>query len=181
MGSEILHWSGLILSYLLVAALAISGIIFSILPPIPGPLLTLAAMFVVQFLVPGVQFEPMNIFGLKANILWVMSTVTIFVLLVENLIPLWTTKKFGGTKAGVWGSTIGLLVGLFFLPAYVAFPLNLIFGLFLGAMIGELSTGKDMNVALKSGFGSFLGFLAGNGLKLAIALIMCVQMIRAIF
>lgn len=179
MWSEVLHWTVLVFAYLLIVGLLISGLVFSIIPPLPGPLLSLAALFVFQFMVPGAQFEPMNIFGLNVHILWVMSVVTIVVLLVENLIPIWTTKKFGGSKAGIWGSTIGLLVGLFFLPAYVAFPLNLILGLFAGAMIGELSTGKDMNVALKSGFGSFVGFLAGNGLKLVIAIIMCVQVLKA--
>lgn len=181
MWGEILHWTGLILSSILVAALAIAGLIFSILPPIPGPILTLAAMFVFHYVVPGAHFEMQNVFGLKVNLLLLMSIVTVAVLVIENIIPMWATKKFGGSKAGIWGSTIGLLVGLFFLPAYVAFPFNLIIGLFAGAMIGELMNNNSMDVALKSGFGSFLGFLAGNGIKLAVSIIMCVQIVRALF
>ncbi|MEZ5008930.1 MAG: DUF456 domain-containing protein [Chitinophagales bacterium] len=163
-----------VLVYLLIVVLAVSGIVFSILPPIPGPLLSLGAMFSLHYWLPNRAFE-------NPNLLWIMTAVTITVLVVENLMPIYLTKKFGGSKQGIWGSTIGLLVGLFFLPANIIFPFNLILGLFVGAMIGEFIAGKDTKTAFKSGFGSFIGFLAGNGLKLAVAIIMTVQMIQAIF
>lgn len=163
-----------ILMYLLILVLVVSGLVFSILPPIPGPLLSLAAMFSLHYWHPKHAFE-------NPNLLWIMTAITIAVLLVENLMPIYLTKKFGGSKQGIWGSTIGLLMGLFFLPANIIFPFNLILGLFVGAMVGEFIAGKDINTAFRSGFGSFIGFLAGNGIKLAIAIIMTFQIAQAIF
>jgi uncharacterized protein YqgC (DUF456 family) len=78
------------------------------------------------------------------------------------------TKKFGGTKAGMLGTTIGLLVAIFF-------PILGIFGIviwpFLGALIGELINKAESEDAMKAAFGSFLGFLTGTFLKFMVAVI----------
>ena len=52
--------------------------------------------------------------------------------IVDYYLPIWGTKKYGGTKAGVTGSTIGMIAGLFVLP-----PVGMIVGPFVGAFIGE--------------------------------------------
>jgi uncharacterized protein YqgC (DUF456 family) len=54
-----------------------------------------------------------------------------------------------------------LLLGFFIFP-----PFGIIVGPFLGAVIGEMSSGKETGAALKAGFGSFAGFIAGTLLKL---------------
>ncbi len=164
---------GLWLFIIVLAAVASLGLFFSLMPPIPGPILTLLAMFGVHFLHPWGHFE-------NKYLIWIMTAATIAVLIIENIIPMWATKKFGGSKAGIWGSTIGLIIGTFFLP-FIPFPLNMLIGLFGGAMIGELLNNNDFSTALRSGFGSFIGFLAGNGLKLAVSIIMTVQMVQSFF
>lgn len=79
-------------------------------------------------------------------------------------------KKFGGTKAGVWGSTIGLLIGPFVIPVA-----GIIIGPFLGAVIAELIvTREGLKHAIKSGIGSLIGFLTSSIAKVVILTVMLV-------
>ena len=130
----------------------ISGIMGCVLPVIPGPPLSYIGLLFLHF-TERYQFSS------RFLIIWAAITIVVYAL--DYLIPAWGTKKFGGSKRGVWGSIIGLVVGLLFFP-----PFGIIIGPFLGAVIGELTAGKDSGVALRSGFGSFIGFLAGTLLKL---------------
>lgn len=132
--------------------LLITGILGCVLPVIPGPPLNYLGLLLLH-LTERYQFST------KFMVTWAIITVVVYAL--DYVIPVWGTKKFGGSKRGVWGSVIGLVVGLFFFP-----PFGIIIGPFAGAVIGELSAGKDSGAALKSGFGSFIGFLLGTLLKL---------------
>ncbi len=132
--------------------LMISGILGCVLPVIPGPPLSYLGILLLHF-TERVQFS--------SRFLLIWASITVVVYALDYIIPAWGTKKFGGSKRGVWGSMIGLVTGLFFFP-----PFGIIIGPFLGAIIGELTSGKDSGTALKSGFGSFVGFLAGTLLKL---------------
>lgn len=143
------------MDYILIALgviFIISGILGCVLPIIPGPPLSYVGLLLLHF-TERYQFSS------KFLIIWAIITVVVYAL--DYIIPAWGTKKFGGSKRGVWGSIIGLVIGLFFFP-----PFGIIIGPFLGAVIGELTAGKEHKDALKSGFGSFLGFLAGTLLKL---------------
>ncbi len=132
--------------------LLITGILGCVLPVIPGPPLNYLGLLLLH-LTERYQFST------KFMVIWAIVTGVVYAL--DYVIPVWGTKKFGGSKRGVWGSIIGLVVGLFFFP-----PFGIIIGPFAGAVIGELSVGKDSGAALKSGFGSFIGFLLGTLLKL---------------
>jgi uncharacterized protein YqgC (DUF456 family) len=132
--------------------LLITGILGCVLPVIPGPPLNYLGLLLLHL---TVRYQ----FSTKFMVTWAIITVVVYAL--DYVIPVWGTKKFGGSKRGVWGSVIGLVVGLFFFP-----PFGIIIGPFAGAVIGELSVGKDSGAALKSGFGSFIGFLLGTLLKL---------------
>ena len=130
----------------------ISGILGCVLPVIPGPPLSYVGLLLLHF-------TERYHFSTRFLIIWAAITIVVYAL--DYIIPAWGTKKFGGSKRGIWGSIIGLVIGLFFFP-----PFGIIIGPFLGAVIGELTAGKDSGAALKSGFGSFIGFLAGTLLKL---------------
>lgn len=130
----------------------IVGLLGCVLPVIPGTPLNYIGLLLLHF---TDKFQ----FSTKFLVIWAIVTVVVYAL--DFIIPAWGTKKFGGSTRGVWGSIIGLVVGMFFFP-----PLGIIIGPFAGAVIGELSSGKDSASALKSGFGSFIGFLAGTLLKL---------------
>jgi uncharacterized protein YqgC (DUF456 family) len=96
----------------------------------------------------------------------------VVVTLLDYVVPIWGTKKFGGSKYGTRGATVGLFVGIFL------GPLGLILGPLIGAFIGEMIFRDDIAYAFKAGFGSLLGFLTGIGLKLAASLIMTFYFIK---
>lgn len=142
-----------ILLIILGALFAIVGILGCFLPILPGPPISFIGLLLLQWS----DKAPFD-----SDTLWTWGVLTIAVTALDYVVPIYGTKKFGGTKRGVWGSTIGLLVGLFFFP-----PLGIIIGPFVGAFIGEMSNGDvDNKTALKSAFGSFVGFLVGTLLKL---------------
>ena len=138
--------------------LLIVGIVGCILPVLPGQALSWASLLMLQF-----TSEPP--FTAKFIVIWAL--ITAGVTLLDYYVPIWGTKKLGGSKKGIWGATIGLVLGIFFFP-----PFGLIIGPFIGAYVGELVAGKNSQVAFKSGLGSFLGFVAGTMMKLAISIIM---------
>lgn len=131
------------------------GLIGGVLPVLPGPPLSYVGLILLHL---TDQYD----FSGKFLLIWGLITAAVFIL--DYLIPVWGTKKFGGSKRGVWGSMIGLIVGLFLLP-----PIGIIVGPFAGAVIGELTAGKDQSAALRAGLGSFIGFLLGTLLKLIVS------------
>ncbi len=147
--------------------LVVVGLLGSILPILPGPPLAWLALLLQQLR----EDRPFT-----TNFLVIWALVTAAVILLDYYVPIWGTKKFGGTKAGMWGATIGLVIGLFFLP-----PIGIILGPFIGAVIGELIAGKEFSIALRAGFGSFIGFIAGVVMKIGITVIMGFYLVKSLF
>ncbi len=136
--------------------LMILGIAGCLLPMLPGPPLSYLGLIAIHF---STKID----FSSKFLISW--GIIVILVSILDYVIPIWGTKYFGGSKYGVWGSMAGLLAGLF-IP-----PVGIIIGPFLGAVVGEMLAGNKQN-AMKAGFGSFIGFLAGTVVKLLVSLIL---------
>ena len=147
----------------------IIGIIGDIVPGIPGVPVSFLALVVAQF---SKYVE----FGWLFFTIWAL--VTIAVTVMDYVIPAWGAKRYGGTKYGMWGSTIGVFVGLFL--TFIG-PWVVILGPFLGAFIGELIGGKEGKDALKAGWGSFIGLLCGTLIKLVCSVWMLVDLIIEIF
>jgi len=146
--------------------LTIAGIAGCIVPLIPGPPLSYAALVIIQFALN----EP---FTGRFMVIWLLLTIA--VTLLDYFVPIWGTRKYGGSRSGMWGATIGLIIGIFFFP-----PMGIVLGPFIGAYAGELIIGKDSATALRSGFGSFVGFVAGTVMKLAVSMIMAFYFFNAI-
>ncbi len=134
--------------------LLLTGLVGCVLPVLPGPPISFAALLLLHF-TRWAQFP--------GAFLWTCAGIAVGVSILDNWIPIWGTKKLGGSARGVWGAALGLLVGLFF------GPLGVIAGPFIGALIGELSLHSDSNKALKAAFGSFIGMLTGVVLKLIVS------------
>ena len=145
----------IILSVLFIAG----GIIFSILPPLPGPLLTYGALITTHYV------SEETTFGTWSFIIW--GIVGAIILVLDYILPAAATRKFGGTKAGMIGGMIGTIAGV-----VLPIPFGIILGPLLGAIIGDLIGGNRIKSAFKSGFGSFLGFLAATSMKLLYSIIL---------
>ena len=136
--------------------LVVGGLVGSVIPGLPGTPLYLVAMLIARFC-GDVEMSNLELF-----VIFIFVAVTFA---VDFFLPMWTTKKFGGTKAGVYGSIVGLLAGLF-LP--IPIPGASIICMFLGAIIGEYIAGQSNEVAVKSGMGNLIGFIVATTVKFAL-------------
>ena len=141
------------------------GIIGCIVPGLPGTPIAYAGLWIAQA-TDRVDFS--------WQMLLVWGIVTIAISVLDYVVPAWGTKHYGGSKWGVWGSTIGVFVGLFF------GAIGVIVGPLVGAILGELIAGKQLQEAIKAGWGSFIGILFGTILKLIACGLMTIALIQAI-
>ncbi|MGB5555662.1 MAG: DUF456 domain-containing protein [Flavobacteriaceae bacterium] len=139
--------------------LMLIGILGSFLPVLPGPPISWLGLLLL-YLTKAVPDDWW--------VLGITAAIALIVFGLDYVIPAMGTKKFGGTKYGVIGTTLGLLIALFF-P--VLGPFGIIVWPFVGALVGELLNKADKKTATKAAFGSFLGFLTGTFLKFLVAAI----------
>ncbi len=148
--------------------LAILGFVGSVTPGLPGPPISWLALLVLNFH-SSVEVGTVTLI--------VMAVIAAIITVLDYIIPSISTKKFGGSKAGVWGCNIGLIISFFGLPFGPQGLLGVIAWPFLGALIGELIMSKDLKVSARSATGAFIGFLCGTGFKLIYAAIIVFMMI----
>lgn len=138
---------------IIAVILVFVGAVGTIAPMLPGVPLCWAGLLVLKF-APFVS----------GNISWttivVLGVLTAAVTVLDNILPVWGTRKMGGGKKVVWGVTLGLVAGFFF------GPLGIIFGPFVGALLGALLSGNKVVPAAKQASGAFLGYIAGLVIKL---------------
>ena len=133
-------------------ALMVLGIFGSFLPVLPGPSLSWIGLVLLYF----TNAVPANYWILGITLL-----ITLIISVLDYVIPAKGTKKFGGSTHGIWGTNIGLIVGIL-----APVPFGFIIGPFVGAFVGELVHDyKDHGRALKAATGSFIGFLASSFIK----------------
>jgi len=141
------------------------GLFGSIIPALPGPPLSFAGLLLLQW-------SGFAVFS--AAFLWLWLVITVTVTIMDNILPVYMTKRFGGSRMAVAGSVLGLIIGMFFFP-----PMGLIVGPFVGALTGELINNRGVN-ALKVAFGAFLAFFLGTGAKLVVCAIMIFYAVREV-
>ncbi|PIC65491.1 hypothetical protein CSV79_01885 [Sporosarcina sp. P13] len=151
-------WIGWIVA-IVMFVIAFVGLIYPIIPSV----IFLFAGFLLYGAI--VSFEELT------WLFWVIEVLFLVLLFgadtVANLVGV---KKFGGSKAGMWGSTIGLLIGPFVIPLA-----GILIGPFLGAIIAELViTRSGLKQAVKTGIGSVVGFLTSVAVKGVLMVIMII-------
>ncbi|MFD0960386.1 DUF456 domain-containing protein [Paenibacillus chungangensis] len=150
-----------ILGWLLVILLFVVGMAGAIYPILPGALAIYAAFFVYGW------FFSFSEFGW---IFWTVQTLIVVVLFIADYaVSAWGVKRFGGSKASIIGSTIGLILGPFVIPAF-----GLLIGPFAGAVIGEMTAGANIEKSIKVGIGSVVGLFTSVVVKFLLQLAMIV-------
>ncbi|WP_074407182.1 MULTISPECIES: DUF456 domain-containing protein [Aquimarina] len=132
------------------------GLVGSFLPVLPGPFTSWIGLLIIHL----TDAIPQN-----WTFLGITLGISIVVWVLDYIVPALGTKRFGGTKYGMIGSSLGLIIGIIFMG-----PFGIIIGPFAGAFIGELiKDSSESSKALKAAFGSFIGFLAGTFLKFIVS------------
>lgn len=145
-----------ILSILLI----LFGIVGTILPGLPGLVVSLLGLFLHKFFGIGSDFSPIY--------LWIFSILTLLSVILEYVIPIRVAKRYGGTRWGNFGGVIGMLVG-FFIPL----PLGFLIGMLIGVLIGELiENNTDLTKAVNSVKGALVGFLFSTAFNLTVGFLM---------
>lgn len=158
----------MIVLIILGAILEVVGLVGCVLPWLAGPPFNFIGLLLLSIARHGKAFSPW--------FLIVMAVLTALTLVLDYAMPLAGTRRFGATKRGFWGALIGMAVGALALP-----PFGLILGAFLGAVIGELSAGRERSEAIRAGWGVFAGMMAAIAIKLAVSGVMTFYFIRALF
>lgn len=133
----------------------IIGLIGSFMPALPGPTISWIGLVLLYF----TDSVPTDYW-----ILGIALLVTVVISILDYLIPAKGTKRFGGSSYGIWGTNIGLVIGIF-----IPIPFGFLIGPFVGALIGELIYDyKDHKRAIKAAAGSFIGFIASGFIKFVV-------------
>jgi uncharacterized protein YqgC (DUF456 family) len=143
--------------FLLAVLVMLVGIVGVVVPFLPGLPLVLAGIYlyaVATGLGAGIGLGHVVLYTLVGGAAIVLG-------LLANLLG---ARAAGGSRAGVLGAALGLLAGLF-----LAGPVGLLLGPFVGAVVFELLAGQATGRAFRSGLGAAVGLLVGRLAELAVA------------
>lgn len=146
--------------------LNILGVIGCIAPALPGPPLNYITLLLIHY--SGYPFSN--------KFLFIWLGITILITALDYILPLMGAKFYGVSNKGIWGSFIGMVIGIIFFP-----PFGMILGLLIGAIIGELIAGKQDSEALRSGMVTFLLSMFMIIAKLAVSGIMMFYFVRQVW
>jgi uncharacterized protein YqgC (DUF456 family) len=154
------------LLWVLAAGLIVLGLLGTVLPVLPGTALVLAGVILGAWIddFARVSVGAVVLIGVLAVLAWVL----------EWAAGLLGAQRVGASRLALLGAAIGTVLGL---------ALGLIGVLFmplLGAAVGEFLARRDQQRALKVGFATWLGLLAGMLAKVVLAFTMVGVFIAAL-
>ncbi len=157
-----------ILALLIAILFFIAGLAGTLLPVLPGAILLWAGMLI---------YGTMTGFQTLGTAFFIgQGIAVVLVHAVDYLAGVAGVKRYGGSKNAVYGSIIGAILGIFIMG-----PAGIIFGPFIGAVAGEmLGSHKQLDIAVRSGFGTLVGLIGGTVLKIAVEIVMIVWFFWAI-
>lgn len=144
--------------YVLAAVLIVGGLAGSVLPTLPG----IPMVFGGIWLAAAVDdYRHLGLWWLL--IIGAIATAGVVIDFIASTLG---AKRVGASKRALWGASVGTIVGMFF-----GIP-GLLFGPFIGALVGELSSGTSVLRSAHVGIGTWIGLLLGTLVKLVLSFVM---------
>ena len=144
------------------------AVVGSVVPVIPGPPLAFASLLVLSYAKGWGLFS--------SEFLIIAGALSLLISVLDYILPAEGARRYGASKFGVIGAIVGIIGGFLIMP-----PLGIVIGALLGAVAGELAANKSGHDALRAGWGVFLGFMVGTGIRLAFSLAMLFFYVKALF
>ena len=153
-----LYWIGILL--------IVIGIAGSVLPLLPG----IPVVFVGGLLIAwSTSFQNIGFWTLF--FLFILMCLGIWIDIIGTSLG---AKKAGAGKLAATGALVGTVVGLFFgIIGILICP-------FVGAVIGEILSNKDIFQASRAGFGTWIGIILGSIMRFFICIVMTVIIILSL-
>jgi len=129
--------------WIIGAILTVTGLAGMLLPFVPGaPFLFLGLLF-------GAWADDFRYIGIGT--LLILAGMAALTYLVDFATTILGVKKYGGSRRAMLGAALGGIVGIF-----LGIP-GILFGPFVGAVLGELSLQRPVNPASRAGFCPVVG------------------------
>ena len=146
--------------------ISVVGIIFCFLPLLPGPFISWVSFMILK---------SFKIVDFSLTFLIITFLLSLFISFIDNLLPSYIVKKYGGSNKGVMGAFVGSILGFIFLGF-----IGMVLGTFVGTIIGELQSKLDFKRVIKSSINSLIGFFSGTFIKITISFIYLVIIINEV-
>lgn len=146
------------INYLLALLLVVAGFVGILLPALPGLPLIFCGLLLTAW-ADGFQ----HVGWLPLVVLGILTALSF---LIDFLANIYGAQRLGASAHALWGSIIGTIAGLFFMPA------GLLLGPFIGAWLGEYWHSRKVKQATRVGLGTWLGILLGTASKFALGFCM---------
>ncbi len=145
----------------------LAGLMGAFIPILPGPPVSFAGMLLLHF---------SKHLHFSTTVLVSYGIICLLITLADYLLPIWGTRLGKGSKHGIVGASLGLVIGIFFFP-----PLGVLIGPLAGAWLAEMVNGKKSKEAFYAAMGSFVGLLLGVLLKFVVSLAIIWHSLAALF
>jgi uncharacterized protein YqgC (DUF456 family) len=147
-----------LLWYAAAGLLILIGLAGTVLPALPGVPLVFAGMWLAAWVVDYSQ--------IGVGTLVLLGVLAGLAVLLDFVAGMLGARRMAASKAALWGAMIGTVVGVFFgLP-------GLLFGPFVGALVGEFESGGTMRRSAHVGIATWIGLLFGTLAKVALSFTM---------
>ena len=144
--------------WILAVVLIVVGVVGTVLPALPGPILVFAGVALAAWIDDFAR--------IKIGTLVVLGVLTVAAWVTDYVAAAAGAKKAGASRQAIVGAAVGTVVGVF------TGLLGLIFMPLVGAAIGEYLAQRDALRAGRVGVATWLGMVVGTVAKVAIVFLM---------